>query len=85
MNIELQLYGALRGLEENDTLHLEIIGETIDDVRIALLAFAERNWPSASSALLPSCAFASSSSILRGAMPVPDDGRLVVLPPVNGG
>jgi molybdopterin synthase sulfur carrier subunit len=85
MKIELQLFGALRGLAENDTLHLESCGETIEDVRVALLAFAERNWPSASSALLPSCAFASSSSILRGAMPVPDDGRLVVLPPVNGG
>lgn len=85
MNIELQLFGALRGLADKDTLHLEIIGSTIDDVRVALTSFAENNWPATSTTLLPSCAFASSASILRGQMPVPEDGRLVVLPPVNGG
>jgi molybdopterin synthase sulfur carrier subunit len=85
MRIELQLFGALRGLAENDMLSLDIVGATIDDVRAALVSFAERHWPNESIALLPNCAFASSSSILRGQMPVPEDGKLVVLPPVNGG
>ena len=85
MKIELQLFGALRGLAENDILSLDILGSTIEDVRAALVSFAEQHWSADIIALLPNCAFASSASILRGQMPVPEDGKLVVLPPVNGG
>ncbi len=85
MKIQLQLFGALRGLVENDTLSLDISGASIDDVRMAIVAYAQQHWPTDRTALLPSCAFASSTSLLRGQMPIPEDGCLVVLPPVNGG
>ena len=82
MKIQFQLFGALRGLVENDMLNLDISGACIEDARMALVAYAQQHWPAHSIALLPNCAFASSTSLL---MPVPEDGCLVVLPPVNGG
>ena len=85
MKIQFQFFGALRGLVDNDLLSLEMSGTTIDDAKLALASYAEQHWSTASASVLPNCAYASSSSILRGPMPVPKDGRLVVLPPVNGG
>ena len=85
MKIQYQLFGALRGLAENDLLSLDISGTCIEDARMALVAYAQQHWPTDRISLLPSCAFASSTSLLRGQMPVPEDGCLVVLPPVNGG
>jgi hypothetical protein len=85
MKIQFQFFGALRGLENNDLLSLDISGACIEDARSALVAYAEQHWSAESISLLPNCAFASSTSLLRGQMPVPEDGCLVVLPPVNGG
>lgn len=85
MKINVQFFGALRGLADGDTLCLELHGSTIADARSALMAFADTHWPASKAALLPSCAFASNTSLLRDAMPLPEDGHLVVLPPVNGG
>ena len=85
MKIQFQFFGALRGLVENDLLNLEINGTTIDDAKAALATYAEQHWSTDSISVLPNCAFASSTSLLRGQMRVPEDGRLVVLPPVNGG
>ena len=85
MKIQFQFFGALRGLEDKDMLSLDVSGTCIEDARIALVVHAEQHWPTDSISLLPNCAFASSTSLLRGQMPVPEDGCLVVLPPVNGG
>lgn len=85
MQVDIQLFGALRGLESGDRLLLEMTGSTVADARKALMAHAGRHWPAAQSALLPACAFASSTLLLRDAMPLPEAGGLFVLPPVNGG
>ena len=85
MDIELELFGALRGLEEADRLTLSVNGEQVADLRAALQAHARAHWPSASASMLTSCAFATSSEILRDAQPLPADGQMAVLPPVSGG
>ncbi|MBP7369945.1 MAG: thiamine biosynthesis protein ThiS [Arenimonas sp.] len=85
MEIDMQLFGALRGLADGDVLRIQVNGTSIADARAAVATFAEAHWPASKVALLPSCAFASSTSLLRDAMPLPEDGHLVILPPVNGG
>jgi len=85
MRIDVQLFGALRGLEPGDRLQLEMTGTSVADARQALVAYAGQHWPASHTAMLGSCALASNTMLLRDGMPVPDDGGLVVLPPVNGG
>ena len=85
LDIELELFGALRGLEAGDRLLQPVDGGHVADLRAALQAHAGTHWPSASAGLLASCAFATSSEILRDGQPLPADGRLAVLPPVSGG
>lgn len=85
LDIELELFGALRGLETGDRLTLSVGGGLVADLRMALQAHAGGHWPSASAGMLASCAFATSSEILRDAHSLPADGRMAVLPPVSGG
>lgn len=85
MQVELELFGALRGLEAQDRLRLAIEGAAVADARTALQAHAASHWPVAAHALLRSCAFATSAEILRDAEALPVDGKLAVLPPVSGG
>ena len=85
LDIELELFGALRGLEAGDRLVLPVGGAQVADLRAALQAHAGTHWPSASAGMLASCAFATSSEILRDRQPLPQDGRMAVLPPVSGG
>ena len=85
VDIELELFGALRGLEAGDRLSLAVTGEHVADLRAALQAHAGAHWPSANTAILSSCAFATSSEILRDAQALPADGQMAVLPPVSGG
>lgn len=85
MDIELELFGALRGLETGDRLVVPVTGANVADLRAALQAHAGAHWPSTSASMLTSCAFATSSEILRDAQALPADGRMAVLPPVSGG
>lgn len=85
MQCDIQLFGLLRGLEKDDRLLIEITGDSVADARRALMAHAVLHWPDGRASILDACAFASSTMLLRDAMPLPEDGRLVVLPPVNGG
>lgn len=85
MDIELELFGALRGLEAGDCLTLPVSGWQVADLRRALQVHAGAHWPNASAGILASCAFATSSEILRDAQALPADGRMAVLPPVSGG
>ena len=85
LDIELELFGALRGLETGDCLILPVGGERVADLRGALQAHAGVHWPGASAGMLSSCAFATSSEILRDAQPLPVDGQMAALPPVSGG
>jgi molybdopterin synthase sulfur carrier subunit len=85
LDIELELFGALRGLEAGDRVSLPVSGGQVADLRAALQAHASARWPGASASILASCAFATSSEILRDAQPLPANGRMAVLPPVSGG
>jgi molybdopterin synthase sulfur carrier subunit len=85
LDIELELFGALRGLEAGDRMTLAVDGGQVADLRAALQAHAGAHWPSAVASVLTSCAFATSSEILRDAQSLPAEGRMAVLPPVSGG
>lgn len=85
MEIELELFGALRNLEPGDRLRLPVSGGSVGDLRGALASHASHHWPRAGAALLESCALATSTHILRDGQPLPEDGRMAVLPPVSGG
>ena len=85
MDIDLELFGALRDLEPGDRLRLPVTGTTVADLRAALARHALARWPRISPGLLKSCAFATPSAVLRDSQPLPADGRMVVLPPVSGG
>lgn len=85
MQVELELFGALRGLQPEDRMQLAVEGPAVTDARVALQTHALRHWPQAAQALLPSCAFATTSEILRDPQPLPADRKLAVLPPVSGG
>ncbi len=85
MQVELELFGALRGLEAGDRAQILVAGDTVADARHALHAHAVARWPRTAQALLGSCAFATAAEILRDAHPLPADGKLAVLPPVSGG
>ena len=85
LDIELELFGALRGLEPGDRLLIPVSGETVAHLRVAAQAHAHAHWPSASADMLTSCAFATSSEILRDGQSLPADGQMAVLPPVSGG
>ena len=85
MDIELELFGGLRGLEVGDRMLIPVSGGTVAHLREAVQAHAHAHWPSASAGMLTSCAFATRSDILRDANALPADGRMAVLPPVSGG
>lgn len=84
--ITLSLYGACRDLHTQSSLRLPMPDSaTVADLRQALPA----HFPSADAqrvaALLKASAFASDEALLRDADPLPDDGRVSILPPVSGG
>ena len=85
MDIELELFGALRDLEPGDRMRVPVAGTTVADLRAALARHAAARWPRVSPGLLKSCAFATPGAVLRDSQPLPADGRMVVLPPVSGG
>lgn len=85
MEIALELFGALRGLETGDRLRLAVPGAHVAQLRAALAGHAAAHWPPAARGLLPHCAFATADTLLRDADALPADGRMVVLPPVSGG
>ncbi|WP_133479940.1 MoaD/ThiS family protein [Cognatilysobacter segetis] len=82
--IEIQLFGALREAEPGARIAFETDAATVAQLRTELLARVAA-WPDAARALLPRSAFANSTSVLRDAEALPDDGRLALLPPVSGG
>ena len=85
MDIELELFGALRDLEAGDRLRLPVAGGTVADLREALMGHAAERWPRITPGLLKSCAFATPDTVLRDSALLPADGHMVVLPPVSGG
>lgn len=86
MIVSIQLFGAFRQFHHGEELQLACPGvTTVADVRAALDAYGVAHWPGYRPGLLRTSAFASPTTLLRDGHPVPDDGRLAVLPPVSGG
>lgn len=86
MNVSIQLFGAFRQFQPSGEVQLACPdAHSIADVRSALHSYAVANWPDFHPALLRVSAFASASSVLRDAHPIPDDRQLAILPPVSGG
>lgn len=82
--VEIELFGALRDVEAGGVVRLETRASTIGELRADIVQRALA-WPEAAQALLPRCAFASRTTVLRDGDPLPEDGRLALLPPVSGG
>lgn len=85
MQFDIQLFGALREAEPDARLAIDAQARTVADLRAAVADAVAARWPVAALALLRHSAFASERRVLRDADPVPDDGRLALLPPVSGG
>jgi molybdopterin synthase sulfur carrier subunit len=86
VKVEVKLFGAFRDHQPDGCVHLELApGARVDDLRLALEAYASAHWPAFCPKLLKYSAFASEKAVLREADPVPEDGRMAVLPPVSGG
>ena len=85
MTVDLQLFGALRGLESGDRMQLAVDGDTVAALRAALAAYAQQRWPGISPGLLGKCAFSTDTEVLRDLDRLPANGRMAVLPPVSGG
>jgi molybdopterin synthase sulfur carrier subunit len=86
MKVEVALFGAFREFDRR----ARIVVDGPDDARIAQLrqavrAHGETHWPDFRAGLLASSAFASRDAVLRDREAVPDDGQVVLLPPVCGG
>ncbi|GHA73046.1 MoaD/ThiS family protein [Cognatilysobacter bugurensis] len=86
MKIDLALFGAFREFEPAGRVSFDVPEESdIARLRAAFDAYARAHWPTYEPKLLAVSAFASETTVLRDADPVPADGRVAVLPPVSGG
>lgn len=86
MKVEVSLFGAFRECEPSALLVLDLPGAAkVSDLRLALQAHAQAHWPNCRPGLLQYSAFASEARVLREHEPLPEDGRMAVLPPVSGG
>lgn len=86
MTIRIDLFGAFREYEPAARIELdEPEGRTVADLRAAVERYARTHWANFRPELLRVSVFASESRVLRDAEPLPEDGRLAILPPVSGG
>jgi molybdopterin synthase sulfur carrier subunit len=86
MKLQVQLFGPFRDFQAQPLLELELAdGANIAAVRAALASHAAVHWPACTPGLLRSTAFASEDALLRDGDALPANGRIAVIPPVNGG
>ncbi|MBA3487170.1 MAG: MoaD/ThiS family protein [Lysobacter sp.] len=86
MTITLQLFGRFRDFSAEPEISLDLPGiRTAAEFRAAFDAWALAHWPGYSSGLLKACAIATDTSLLHAASPLPENGRIALLPPVSGG
>lgn len=86
MKIEVSLFGAFRDYEPGARVALEVPADSrVADLRRALSAHGSAHWAGFKEGLMERSAFASETCILREHEPLPEGGRIVVLPPVGGG
>lgn len=86
MKIEVSLFGAFRDYEPGALVTLDVpAGARVADLRGMLAAHGRAHWPGFKEGLLMRSAFASQSSVLGEQECLPENGPVVVLPPVGGG
>ncbi len=86
MKLQVQLFGPYRDFQPQPVLELDVAdGATVAAARAALAAHAAARWPACAPGLLRSTAFASEHALVRDGDPLPADGRIALIPPVNGG
>lgn len=86
MKLHVQLFGPYRDFQPDAAMELHVVdGANVADARAALAAHAATHWPACTPGLLRSTAFASDHAVLRDGDALPADGRIAVIPPVNGG
>jgi molybdopterin synthase sulfur carrier subunit len=86
LKLQVQLFGPFRDFQPQPLLELDVAdGANVAAAREALAAHAATHWPACTPGLLRSTAFASEESLLRDGDALPADGRIAVIPPVNGG
>lgn len=86
MRLHVQLFGPFRDFQPQPVLELDVAdGANVAAAREALAAHAATHWPACTPGLLRSTAFASEESLLRDGDALPVNGRIAVIPPVNGG
>jgi molybdopterin synthase sulfur carrier subunit len=82
----VQLFGPFRDFQPQPFVELDVAdGANIAAAREALATHAAAHWPACTPGLLRSTAFASEVALLRDGDALPADGRIAVIPPVNGG
>ncbi|AXK71496.1 molybdopterin converting factor [Lysobacter sp. TY2-98] len=82
--VHIELFGALREVVPGARIHTTTEARTVGELRAQIDA-ESAGWPAQARALLSRSAFASTTTVLRDSDPLPDDGRLALLPPVSGG
>jgi len=86
VKVEVSLFGAFRSHDPGARVVLDVPeGARVADLREALDRHARAHWPAYRPELLKASAFASETTVLRDAEPVPGGVAMAVLPPVSGG
>jgi molybdopterin synthase sulfur carrier subunit len=86
MKLQVRLFGPFRDFQPQPLLELDVAdGADVAAARDALAAHAAEHWPACPPGLLRSTAFASEQALLRDGDALPEDGRIALIPPVNGG
>lgn len=86
MKIEISLFGAFRDYEPDARVVLDVAPDSrVADLRHALSAYGDAHWAAFKPGLMARSAFASATCVLHDHEPLPEGGRIVVLPPVGGG
>ena len=86
MKLQVQLFGPFRDFQPQPVLELDVADDaTVATAREALAMYAAAHWPTCPPGLLRSTAFASEQALLRDGDALPVDGRIALIPPVNGG
>ncbi|MNV14266.1 ThiS family protein [compost metagenome] len=83
--ITVQLFGAFSELTPSREIAVLTHGEHIADLRSALRELIAQRWPQFRAGLLDYSAFADEYRVLRDNEPLPENGRVAILPPVSGG
>ncbi|KRG43955.1 molybdopterin converting factor [Stenotrophomonas pictorum JCM 9942] len=83
--MQVQLFGAFSDLDPQREIEVVTHGEHIADLRQALRELIVQRWPQFRAGLIDYSVFADEQRVLRDDDPLPDDGRVAILPPVSGG